>query len=296
MAEMSPSPVHPRDLLRDRGLFARRSLGQNFLLSDKVAARIVEEARVGPGDVVLEIGTGLGNLTGRLAAKARAVITVEIDRGLCEIAAERLAGCPNVKLLCADFLESKHRINPAVTEAVRSAGGGRPVKVVSNLPYQISSPAIVNMLEWETPVAEMDVMLQREVVERLMASAGTAQYGPLTVFVTCLAEVERLFSLPPNAFWPRPAVWSDFVRIVPRPPRLRAHDYRTFSEVVNKLFQSRRKTLARALEQGWGRESARKVLDTLGLDRAQRPERLSLEDFIRIADVLSGALPMRATE
>ena len=285
---MSPDHAseHPRDILHSHGLRARRSAGQNFLLSPKVAARIVQEARVGPQDVVLEIGTGLGQLTVPLAQAAHAVVSVEIDRGFCEIARERLEALSNVVLLCADFLASKHCINPAVSEAVLPLTQGHPLKVVSNLPFQISSPALINLLEWEV-AAEMDVMLQKEVVERLTAHPGAAAYGPLTVFTAYWAQVEEVFSLPPTAFWPQPAVSSAFVRLTPRAPCPRAENYQVFSEAVRKLFQSRRKTLRRALEQGWGRPSAQLVMSALPLDRTVRPDRLAVEDFVRIGDVLA---------
>jgi 16S rRNA (adenine1518-N6/adenine1519-N6)-dimethyltransferase len=278
---------HPRDVLRAHGLAANQKLGQNFLLSADVADRIVREARVGPQDAVLEIGTGLGQLTERLARAAAAVVTVEIDRGLCEIAKSRLAPYPNVILLHADFLESKHRINPLVTDAVRSAGGGRVSKVVSNLPYQICSPAVINLLEWELPVAEMDVMLQAEVVERLAAGPGTSEYGPLTVFVAYRAAVEVLFPLPPSAFWPQPAVSSQFVRIVPHAPQTEARSYDMFSQAVNKLFQSRRKTLSRALKIGWGDDVAGKVIRDVSLEPTRRPDTLTVAEFVSIADALA---------
>ncbi len=278
---------HPREILRGSGLSASRRLGQHFLVSPNVMARILEAARIAPDEVILEIGTGLGRLTRRLAQRAACVVSVEIDRGFCEIAGDRLAGCDNVTLLCGDFLASKHEINPAVTAAVRGARAGRPVKVVSNLPYQISSPAIINLLEWEVPVEQIVVMLQAEVVERLTAAPDTRQYGPLTVFAAYRAEAEELFSVPPSAFWPRPAVRSSLVRLVPRAVNPRAQSYRTFAEAVNRLFQNRRKTLARALRIGWGRARAEAVLERLELEASVRPDKLALRDFVQVADALT---------
>ena len=285
---------HPRDILRERGLVARRRLGQSFLVSPTIMARVVEACQIGAGDVVLEIGTGLGHLTEHLAERAAAVVSVEIDRGFCDVARDRLAGHAHVTLLCADFLASKHRINPVVTDTVRKVAAGRPVKVASNLPYQISSAAIVNLLEWEVPVNEIAVMLQAEVADRLRARPGTAQYGPLTVFAVYRAEVEELFTVPASAFWPRPAVHSAFVRLVPRPPACVARSYETFSEAVNRLFQCRRKTLARALHVGWKDLDAGRLLASLSLDPVRRPETLSLEEFVSIANALAESSSQRS--
>ncbi|MDP6107142.1 MAG: 16S rRNA (adenine(1518)-N(6)/adenine(1519)-N(6))-dimethyltransferase RsmA [Candidatus Brocadiia bacterium] len=303
---------HPKPILQRLGIRPRRRLGQNFLISDQLLDRIVEAACVGPEDVVLEIGTGLGRLTMRLACRARAVVSVEIDPGLYAAARDRLACVENATLVNADFLARKHLINPEVGRALRQTATDGPFKVVANLPYQISSPGIINLLEWEPQPTEMDVMLQAEVADRLTASPGTPQYGPLTVFAAYWADVERLMKVPPSAFWPQPQVASAFVRITPRSPgpeatilpegdcaarglsaqeRLlhlpkggSAARYVVFSRVANKLLQNRRKGLGRALEMGWGRDLAGAVLSRLGLERAVRPDQLAPGDFLRIAD------------
>jgi len=281
-----PPEDHPRDILQAHGLAASRRFGQNFLVSAVLMDRVVEEARVAAEAVVLEIGTGIGRLTERLAARAAAVVSVEIDRGLAALARGHLAQRPNVVLLHADFLEAKHRINPDVTAELERVRAGRPVKVVSNLPYQISSPAIVNILEWSTPVSELDVMLQAEVADRLAAGPATPDYGPLSVIAAYWSRMERLFRVGPDAFWPQPAVSSEFVRIVPRPPGVRARDYGAFASAVSALFQCRRKSLAAALRIGWGKAASGAVLEATGLDRDRRPDTLSVEDFLAIADAL----------
>ena len=280
---------HPRDVLRGHGLRADTALGQIFLVDTGVMERIVEAASPGGDALVLEIGTGLGRLTARLAAVARAVVTVEIDKGLCRLASSLLQHFPNVRLLSCDFLETKHRINPAVTRAVSEAladCGGR-LKVVSNLPYCISSPAIVNLLEWELRPSEIAVMLQEEVARRICNRGGSKDYGPLSVLVDYWSQAEVLFSVHPRAFWPVPDVSSAFVRIRTKtsPPPL--EDYRTFSEVVNRLFQSRRKTLSRALVVGWGKDRSRQVLEDTSIDPRLRPESLTTAQFISIAKALT---------
>ena len=285
---------HPRSILSRRGLAPRRGLGQNFLVSRMIMEWVVQAARVQPGEAVLEIGAGLGRLTAQLAERAGAVVAVEVDAGLCEAARERLDGAGNVTLLCCDFLERKHRINAQVTGAALRAleelagpgGGGRAIKVVANLPYGISGPAIVNLLEWEVPVREIDVMLQAEVAARLVAQPGTPEYGPLTVLAGYWSAVERLFRAPASAFWPQPAVSSSFVRLTPRTPQPRARSYALFSEVVRGLFQHRRKTLERALVLGWGRASAEALTEKVGLDPGLRPGRLRVADFVALGDAL----------
>jgi 16S rRNA (adenine1518-N6/adenine1519-N6)-dimethyltransferase len=276
---------HPRDVLREHGLAARKRLGQNFLLSSAALDRIVEAAGVGPQNVVLEVGTGLGNLTARLAQQAGHVVTVEVDRGLAEIAAVGLRSFTNVTLLRCDFLAGKHGINPLVTRAVRAAQADPPlpVKAVSNLPYSISSPAIVNLLEWEVEVGEMCLMLQKEVAARLTAGPGSKDYGPLTVYVNYWATAAALFSLPPQAFWPQPEVSSTLVRIVRRADRRMTEAYAAFALAVRKLFAARRKTLAHALRSAWGAQRAQEVIQELGLDPRRRPEDLSTDDFEAIA-------------
>ncbi|MFP4176170.1 MAG: 16S rRNA (adenine(1518)-N(6)/adenine(1519)-N(6))-dimethyltransferase RsmA [Planctomycetota bacterium] len=274
---------HPRDIMGSHGLSPTRHLGQNFLVSGALMDRIVSRAGVDSATAVLEIGTGLGRLTERLCRAAGAVVSVEIDRGLRKVAADRLREYGNLALLHEDFLESKHSINARVTAALGKAGRGRAVRVVSNLPYAISSPAIINMLEWEIDIERMDVMLQQEVADRLMASPGTDRYGPLTVYAGYHAEVEKTMDVDRSAFWPQPKVASAVVAIHPRETECRVESYDTFVRVVRRLFQSRRKTLYRALSVGWDKTTARRVLDRLGREGRIRPGKLSVTEYAEIA-------------
>jgi len=276
---------HPRDVLQEHGIRPKKGLGQNFLVSAENLDRIVAAAEVSACEAILEIGTGMGSLTERLAARAAHVVSVEIDKALYEIASRRLEGIHNLSLLCCDFLASKHRINPLVADAAGRALEGRPqsLKVVSNLPYSISSPAVVDLLEWDITVGRMCLMLQKEVADRLTAAPGQSEYGPLTVYVGYWARVERIFNLPRHAFWPAPEVSSTLVKVTRRPERRRTEQYDTFAAVVRKLFESRRKTLAHILRAGWGDEAARRVLERLGLDPRGRVEDLGTADFEAIA-------------
>jgi 16S rRNA (adenine1518-N6/adenine1519-N6)-dimethyltransferase len=245
-----PDLPHPRRVLEAHGLSARRAFGQNFLVAARDFDRVVEAAAVEAGEAVLEIGTGLGRLTARLAARARRVLSVEVDRGLHAISAENLRAFDNVDLLLGDFLAGKHAVNPAVTRAARAAceGTGRPLKVVSNLPYSISSPAIVCLLEWQVPVGEMYLMLQKEVADRVTAEPGRKDYGPLSVTVGYWADAEALFTLGRGAFWPAPEGHS--------------------------------------LREGWGADRARAALRLSGVDDTARVEELSVERLRVLADAL----------
>lgn len=282
------SDRHPRDVLKQHGIRARRRLGQNFLVSGKNLDRVVSAAGISLREAVLEVGTGLGRLTARIAARAGHVVSVEIDRALHALAAENLGTFENVTLLCCDFLQSKHHINPLVTEAVRSAcracGGG--LKVVSNLPYCICSPAIANLLEWEIEARQMFLMAQKEVADRLVAEPGCKEYGPLTVHVDYWASVKKLFSLPRGNFWPRPEVSSVLVRIVRRPDRQRTEQYAAFSSVVRTLFTSRRKTVASAVKNRWGPDKSREALERSGIEPGTRVDQLTTADFETIAALL----------
>ncbi len=294
MPEPADSPwtdAHPRDALKSHGLWAKKSLGQNFLVSPQDLDRIVEAAQVGADEAVLEIGTGLGRLTARLAARARRVVTVEIDAGLHALAAANLRGLDNVVALHADFLESKHRINPAVTDAARAAAQdcGGVLQVVSNLPYGISSPATVDLLEWDPAPSRMCLTVQQEVADRMAAPPGTAQYGLLTVFMDYWAAVEKLFPLGRRAFWPVPDVDSTVVRIVRRPESRRTEGYDRFAEVARKLFTHRRKTLRRALALAWDGRTADEMLAALGMDPAMRVEQLGVADLEAIAAAAPGS-------
>lgn len=284
-ATTGPEERHPREVLREHGIWASRSLGQSFLTDRSAMERLVEAAAIGRDEVVLEVGTGLGRLTARLAARALQVVTVEIDERLHEIAAAHLAPFPNVTALRCDFLESKHRIAPAVERAVSGAlrGSRQPLKVVSNLPYGISSPAVVNLLEWEPAPAHMVLTIQQEVAERMVARPGTSEYGPLTVYVDHWATVEELFRLPPNAFWPQPSVWSAAVELRRRHGREADSQYERFARTVRALFTMRRKTVARALRTVWDKETAGGIIESVGLEPHMRVEELTPEQFAAVA-------------
>jgi 16S rRNA (adenine1518-N6/adenine1519-N6)-dimethyltransferase len=273
-----------RDLLERYGLLARKDLGQNFLVEGGVAERLVALAGVAPGDCVLEIGTGLGQLTRALAARAERVVTLEIDSGLVR-ALEREGGLPpNVELIHADMLRCDLR---ALVAAAKP-----PVRVVANLPYSISGPALRRLLDLRDCVVSWSVMIQREVADRLFAVPGTKAYGSLTVLHRLTVELERAMDLSPRCFYPAPRVRSTFVVMTPHAESdLSSDELVEVERVVRAAFGSRRKTLANSLRgarvgpRGGG--DVADVLERIGVDPRERAEQLTPERLLALARELA---------
>ncbi|ADU50210.1 dimethyladenosine transferase [Thermaerobacter marianensis DSM 12885] len=278
-----------RRWLEQYGVRPSRRLGQNFLVDDHWAERIVGAVEPGPDDVVLEVGPGLGALTERLVRRAGRVVAVEVDRRLAEALRQRLACVDNFQLVVADVLQVD--LADLVARHLAPVGGDDmpAVKLASNLPYAITSPFLVRWLgssvRWERAV----LTLQAEVVDRLVAAPGTAAYGALTVFVAYHARVERLGIVPAGAFWPRPEVDSAVVRLWPHPqPPVAVADPDALFALVRAAFSQRRKRLANALaaHPAVDRRQAEAACRAAGLDPGARPEEVDLEGFARLANQL----------
>jgi 16S rRNA (adenine1518-N6/adenine1519-N6)-dimethyltransferase len=244
---------------------------------------------VGPDDLVIEVGPGTGTLTEELLARAGEVVAVEIDRDLAKALRERFGSNEKFHLIEGDALDGKHDISPdlrahlaAVSRTARPDGQRRRTKLVANLPYNIASPLVIDLL-----IEGVDLLaftVQREVADRLRAAAGTDAYGPLTVTAQLLARVEVLRTLPPQAFWPPPKIESALVRMA-RDDRLGPRA-REFSRFVQQIFSFRRKTLRRALAQA-GFENAERVLISHAIDPRLRPEVLSPEQLLALFEQLN---------
>jgi 16S rRNA (adenine1518-N6/adenine1519-N6)-dimethyltransferase len=256
---------------------ARKRFGQHFLEPAWVA-RLLASLSPAPGEVFLEIGPGRGALTIPLASRVRRVIAVEIDRDLARILRERLPS--TVSVVEADFLE--------VDLAELLAGETRPVKVIGNLPYNVSSPILFKLLHAAghgQVLSEAMLMLQKEVADRVLAAPGSGDYGSLAIQVALLADVERVLTLPPGAFRPPPKVTSAVVRLRFRPPRVDVGSVETFERLVRGIFLQRRKTLANALKpvaDSFDR-SAANLIAAAGVDGRKRPEELTLDDVARLS-------------
>jgi 16S rRNA (adenine1518-N6/adenine1519-N6)-dimethyltransferase len=262
-----------QSLLSGAGTQPRHRFGQNFMIDQNLVRVIADAARIAGGDVVIEVGPGTGTLTDELLARGAEVIAVEIDRDLAKLLRERFAEKECFKLIEGDALSSKHAINPDLISqlaAVRStAGSNKSIKLVANLPYNIASPLIIELLI--LGVDSLIFTVQKEVAERLRAAAGAEAYGPLSVVAQLLARVELLRTLPPQAFWPAPKVESALVRMT-RQDQLGA-DAASMGRFVHQIFSFRRKTLRRALTQaGYDAEA---LLTATGADPQARPEVLT---------------------
>ncbi len=280
-----------RSLLTAAGLRPHKRLGQHFLVDGNLMRKLVSSAEIRDDDVVLEVGCGTGSLTQELAGLAAAVVAVEADPGLANIAAGELGELVNVRLLQLDALRSKTQIEPRVLDAVaeaRQRSGGR-VLLVANLPYQIASPLVADLLIGPVVPARMCFTVQKEVGDRLLARSGGGDYGPLSVIVQATSDLERIAAVPPQAFWPRPAVESVMVRLDPSPERRRViGDVVHFAGVVKTCFLHRRKTLAHILSAAYGPDAADEVLVGLDVEARTRPEQLSPEVWVELARRLVG--------
>lgn len=265
-------------LLASAGMHPRHRFGQNFMIDQNLVRLVADAGMIEATDFVIEVGPGTGTLTDELLSRGARVIAVEIDRDLAKMLRERHATNEKFSLIEGDALSGKHQVNRALLEAcrlneTRQANEGR-VKLVANLPYNIASPLVIELL-----IAGVDLLaftVQKEVADRLRAREDSDAYGPLSVMAAMLSRVEVLRTLPPQAFWPAPRIESALVRMV-REDRLGAHAP-AFSAFVHKLFSFRRKTLRRALaECGVSTEIALEALTSLALDSQVRPEKLPPE-------------------
>jgi 16S rRNA (adenine1518-N6/adenine1519-N6)-dimethyltransferase len=268
-------------ILAAAGTEPRHRFGQNFMIDQNLVRRVADAGEIKPGELVIEVGPGTGTLTDELLARGAAVLAVEIDRDLAEALRERFAGRESFQLVEGDALAGKHALNPEIIAALAgSTKQGTTAKLVANLPYNIASPLVIDLL-----IAGVDLLafvVQREVADRLRAGEGTADYGPLTVMARLLADVEVLRKLPPAAFWPPPKVDSSLVRMV-RQDRIGGRERAAaFSRFVHEVFSARRKTLRKALEHAG--KDPRTVLAHLGLDGSIRAEQLSPDVFLAMFD------------
>jgi 16S rRNA (adenine1518-N6/adenine1519-N6)-dimethyltransferase len=278
-------------LFESYGLEAKSKLGQNFLIDLNLVDLIVRTAELDRFDAVLEVGTGTGSLTAKLADAAGTVVTVEIDRSLQPVAKEVVGERPNVKFVFGDCLAKKNELNPdmlaAWDEAAKQANCTRK-KLVANLPYVIATPLISNLLIARDDIERMVVMVQWEIAERMRAVPNTKDYNALSVLVQSVADVEVVRKVGPSNFHPRPKVDSAIVLIKPNAEkRAKVGDVAKFRAFLRDLYVHRRKNLRQALI-GWpsGRREKADVdakLYELGIDGAQRSEALDLEQHLRLA-------------
>lgn len=255
-------------LLADHGLRPKKKFGQNFLHDGNHLRKIMDAARLSPGDLVLEVGPGTGALTERLVEAGANVVAVEIDRDMQPILEARLGD--KIALHVGDALDGKHAINAEVLKLL----GEEPYKLIANLPYNIASPLMANLAIDHLRMSAMVVMIQKEVADRLLAGPGTKAYGPLGVLIQSLFEVQRVGVLKPGCFYPPPSIDSAVVAMHRREAPL-CEDARALGGLLHKLFSKRRKQLGSIL----GRDG---VLPE-GVEPTMRPEQLTVEQLCEIA-------------
>ncbi len=280
---------HPQvtiEIIKKYGFVFQKKYGQNFLIDEHVIQKIIRSAEISEGDTVLEIGPGIGTMTQYLAESAGKVIAVEIDRKLIPILEDTLAEYENVTIINEDILKLD------LEQLVKEENQGRPVKVVANLPYYITTPIIMSLFEHHVPLDSLTVMVQREVADRMQAGPGSKDYGALSLAVQYYAKPYIAANVPPNCFIPRPGVGSAVVRLVRYDESpVAVKDEKLMFRLIRASFNQRRKTLQNSIANAGNLNiSKQQVLDALEkmhLSPNVRGESLSLAEFAMLSDILS---------
>lgn len=278
-------PQNTISILQKYQFVFQKKYGQNFLVDTHVLEKIMDAAEITKEDCVVEIGPGIGTMTQYLAERAGAVVAVEIDKKLIPILKETLAAYDNVTVLNEDII--KVDLNRIVEEK----NGGRPVKVVANLPYYITTPIIMSLFENRVPLKSVTVMVQKEVAERMQAGPGTKNYGALSLAVQYYAKPEVVANVPPNCFIPRPNVGSAVIRLTRYEEYpIAVKDEKLLFALIRASFNQRRKTLANSLSNAgnlsFSREQVAAALEEMQLSPTVRGEALTLAQFAELADLL----------
>ena len=267
--------------LAELGLTPRKRWGQHFLVDRNILTKVIRTAELEKEDVVLEIGPGLGEMTLALARQVNKVIAVEIDRKLVKILKEKAADFSNIMVIEADVLKIRFE------QLCRQ--GHQPLKVVANLPYQISTPLLFRFIESRDLFSSLTLTLQREVAERMIASPGGKDYGPLSIFTQSVSDLSIQFYIKPSAFFPPPKVESAVIHMVWKErPFVKPEEQGWFKKVVKGCFSYRRKRLINALRHAdlLLPEDLEKRMEKIGIDSQRRPETLTIQEFVCLADAL----------
>lgn len=288
--------------LKAAGLQPVNRYGQNFLVDLNLIDLIIRSAEITPRDCVLEIGTGTGSLTAKMASRAGRVVTVEIDENLARLARQEFATMPQVTLLQQDALKNKNTLHPALIEAIQHSmseiGEGARLKLVANLPYNVATPIISNLMTIDPSPAMMVVTIQKELADRIIAVPSTKDYSALSIWIQTLARSEIVRILPPSVFWPRPKVHSAILKIVPDDAlRQRVTDLDFYHKTVRALYFHRRKFLRSvvisAMKGALEKSEVDLILDQAGMTPTSRAEELSVETTIDLIERLRIALENR---
>ena len=278
-------PQNTIEILQKYKFHFQKKFGQNFLIDERVLNKIITSAGITKEDCVLEIGPGIGTMTQYLAEAAREVTAVEIDRELIPILSETLAAYENVTVINDDILKVD------IAKLAEEKNGGKPVKVVANLPYYITTPIIMGLFEQHVPLQNITVMVQKEVADRMQTGPGSKDYGALSLAVQYYARPEIVANVPPNCFIPRPGVGSAVIRLEKyEEPSVKVKDEKKMFSLIRASFNQRRKTLVNGLsnagELKLSKESVVSALEKMGLSTTVRGETLTLEQFAMLSDLL----------
>ena len=283
------NPQNTIEILQKYNFNFQKKFGQNFLIDEHVLDKIIRAAEITKDDYVLEIGPGIGTMTQYLACAAREVTAVEIDRALIPILEDTLKEYDNVSIINEDILKVD------IAALAKEKNGGRPIKVVANLPYYITTPIIMGLFESHVPLESITVMVQKEVADRMQVGPGTKDYGALSLAVQYYAEPYIVANVPPNCFMPRPAVGSAVIRLTRhQKPPVEVMDEKLMFRLIRASFNQRRKTLANGLknsgELNLSKEVITAAIEKLGKGSSVRGEALDLEEFARLTNIIKEEL------
>lgn len=283
MKEMIANPSRTKEIIQKYSFILQKKYGQNFLIDLHVLDKIIESAQITKDDFVLEIGPGIGSLTQQLAECAREVLAVEIDKNLIPILQDTLKDYSNITILNQDIMKVD------LKQMIQEKNKGEKIKVVANLPYYITTPIIMGLLESDCPIDSITVMIQKEVARRIQAGPGTKDYGALSLAVQYYAEPYLAANVPQHSFIPRPNVDSAVIKMTKysKPP-VTVKDEKMLFQIIRAAFGQRRKTLVNSLSNKLPLEK-KQILDALhfmGLDPKIRGEALTLENFAKLTDLL----------
>ena len=279
------NPQNTIAVLQKYNFSFQKKFGQNFLIDTHVLDKIIRSAEITKDDFVLEIGPGIGTMTQYLACAAREVVAVEIDKALIPILEDTLSGYDNVTVINEDVLKLD------IVKLAQERNGGKPIKVVANLPYYITTPIIMGLFESHVPVQSITVMVQKEVADRMQVGPGTKDYGALSLAVQYYAKPYIAANVPPNCFMPRPKVGSAVIRLeCHEEPPVQVKDEKLMFRIIRASFNQRRKTLANGLknspEISLSREGIEQAIAELGKGASVRGEALNLEEFAILSNIV----------
>lgn len=278
-------PQNTIEVLQKYKFNFQKKFGQNFLIDTNVLTKIIDAAEITKEDCVLEIGPGIGTMTQYLAENAREVVAVEIDKALIPILEDTLSAYDNVTVINDDILKVD------INQLVQEKNGGKPIKVVANLPYYITTSIIMGLFESGVPLKSITIMVQKEVADRMQEGPGTKEYGALSLAVQYYAEPKVVANVPPNCFIPRPNVGSAVIRLTRyEEPPVQVEDEKHMFALIRASFNQRRKTLMNGLGNAAGlnvsKEQVAEALEKMNLPATVRGETLSLEQFAQLSNLL----------